>query len=117
MESEAYKKAIKEIPKDIQEQVKKEIDELDKLECCQKPEGMYLGTTCPICNKPFRAVIKKPLVVDKKKVTIEISDEELNAMENLCLCKLNPKQKQLAENLVIKVWGRLVTEYDNIKPS
>lgn len=24
--------------------------------CCEAPEGFYLGTTCPSCNKSFRAV-------------------------------------------------------------
>lgn len=25
-------------------------------QCCSHPEGFYLGTTCPKCNKQFRSV-------------------------------------------------------------
>lgn len=47
-----------------------------------------------------------------KKITISVSNDELNAMEDFLTCKLDKETKEKYRNKVIRIWGRLVCEWD-----
>lgn len=49
-----------------------------------------------------------------KKVTIEVTNEELDALEDLLVCKLTDDQVQAYRVLCLNLWGKLVREYDKM---
>jgi hypothetical protein len=53
----------------------------------------------------------------RRNITIAVSNSELNAMENFLVCKLSDKKKEKYRKKCIKIWGRLVREWDSsVKP-
>lgn len=52
-----------------------------------------------------------------RKITISVSNDELNAMEDLCVMDFqgNEKQEAIARKKSLRIWGRLVKEWDKPK--
>jgi len=50
-----------------------------------------------------------------RKITISVSNAELNRFEDFLYVKLNPKEKKLAKATMLKIWKRLVKSWDKKK--
>lgn len=52
-----------------------------------------------------------------KKVTITVSNDELNALEDFCMVDFrgNLVKRERARKKALIVWGKLVKEFDNRK--
>jgi hypothetical protein len=51
-----------------------------------------------------------------RKITISISNDELNMMEDFLVCKLSKEKEEKYRKKCIRIWGRLVKEWDgNLK--
>ena len=47
-----------------------------------------------------------------KNITIKVKNKELDALENYLMIKLSKKEKKKAKKQCVKLWGKLVREYD-----
>ena len=47
-----------------------------------------------------------------KKVTIKISSNELNAMEDFIMCELSEKEEKKYRKITLNIWQKLVEEFD-----
>lgn len=45
------------------------------------------------------------------KVTIDITEQELDALEDLATAELNEDERKEAEGILLLVWQRMVNEY------
>lgn len=48
-----------------------------------------------------------------RKITISISNDELNILEDYLVCKLSKNDKEKYRKKCIKIWGRLVKEWNS----
>jgi len=87
-----------------------------KQECCKEVSGAYLGTTCPICYKPFRSVIQEPKKEtlkesDGKGVEVKLSDWGENEKFKQVLMEIRktpmtfvPDERKFSEQEVLDAW-------------
>ena len=52
------------------------------------------------------------LYMKQKKITVTLKNKQLNALEDLLYCNLNPMKKIKYTKRVKKLWTRLVNAYD-----
>ena len=50
--------------------------------------------------------------METRKITIEITNEEIDSLEDFVMMKLDPNKKEKAKNLVLGVWGKLCKKWD-----
>lgn len=53
----------------------------------------------------------------RRKITILISNYEINMMEDYLVCELSKEKEERCRRMCLRIWGRLVKEWDkpNIK--
>jgi hypothetical protein len=47
-----------------------------------------------------------------REINVKVKNNELDALENYLMIKLSKKEKKKAKKRCIKLWGKLVREYD-----
>lgn len=47
-----------------------------------------------------------------RKITISVSNDELNALEDYLVCKLTEEQREKYRRKCLSIWHRLVKEWD-----
>lgn len=47
-----------------------------------------------------------------KKVTISISNDELNALEDFIMCEVSEEKQEKYKKKCLNIWNRLVKEFD-----
>ncbi len=50
-----------------------------------------------------------------KKITIAISNNELNAMEDFIVAELNKKEEEKFRKVTMGIWQKLVTAFDKLQ--
>lgn len=48
----------------------------------------------------------------RKKITIEVSNKELDAMEDFVVAELNKKEEEKFRKITLGIWNKLVIAFD-----